>query len=505
MRVRRRGAETARRVLDEGMVRSPSLLRPSLLWSAASAVLLLGSSACFVGNPDDGVEDEEAVETGEDALSSGKARWVARGELSKSSASFTRSFFHRGGITVVELSEAPSSSKDVVTLDAASGAPKVAYSLGRDLAVHAASFDDDGNGYFVAAPSRWVESPVSRPLGVGEGLTLGSSCVTTVLAKFDGSGRARWARSLSVTHEQGGRFYCGAASNGLAGSVVNLPNGDVGLLLNLHAGLRDARMSLEGSAPFARVPVDATGGLYRFSADGAYLGRTPIARVPIPQAGTLDALPATRTPTGFAFVRFEDPRRSTIQAFASDGTPAWSKTVDVPPQALKTIASDDAGNVVLTGTFDGELTVDGTTLRLATGDTERDAFVMKVAPTGRVVFLKALGGVGLQLPVGVATVGAQTHVLGWFSQTASVGTRRVTSAGTSTQLFLAGLGADGRVLYLRAYGAPNASERARALSASRDALFLTGSAHEPFVMEGRDVDATGGELGRTFTVKVPLR
>ncbi|AKT39099.1 uncharacterized protein CMC5_032460 [Chondromyces crocatus] len=89
------------------------------------------------------------------------------------------------------------------------------------------------------------------------------------------------------------------------------------------------------------------------------------------------------------------------------GTPAtgevlWGRALtddadDTPPPA---VAVDGSGNVFVAGTFEGELKLDGVVVLTSEG--ERDAYVLKLDPSGALLWGRRIGGAGEQRAYGVA-------------------------------------------------------------------------------------------------------
>lgn len=103
----------------------------------------------------------------------------------------------------------------------------------------------------------------------------------------------------------------------------------------------------------------------------------------------------------------------------SGGGPLFDRAYDVE--------IDQAGNSYITGVFSGTV-VFGSQI-LATGDTTQDIFVLKLDPTGNIIWVKQFGGVGndLSFCIDVNTFGGCV-VGGQFKGTSSFGTNLFTSA-----------------------------------------------------------------------------
>ncbi|EYF06974.1 Hypothetical protein CAP_1233 [Chondromyces apiculatus DSM 436] len=121
--------------------------------------------------------------------------------------------------------------------------------------------------------------------------------------------------------------------------------------------------------------------------------------------------------------------------------------VDTPAPA---VAVDSAGNVFVAGTFRGELRGDGELLMTSLG--ERDAYVLKLGPTGGLLWTARLGGPGDQRIYGVAVDAAEgVFITGEYKGELAFGSE-VLSSPETTNMFVARLDASGAPLCAREHG-----------------------------------------------------
>ncbi len=112
-----------------------------------------------------------------------------------------------------------------------------------------------------------------------------------------------------------------------------------------------------------------------------------------------------------------------------DGSHVWSKSYgDSNAQSGAAIAVDEAGNVLLTGSFSGAVNFGGGTL----GAIGSDAFALKLGPDGAHRWSHRHGDQSAQTGRGIAADSAgNVFVAGSFSGAADFGDITLTSAGNS--------------------------------------------------------------------------
>lgn len=141
------------------------------------------------------------------------------------------------------------------------------------------------------------------------------------------------------------------------------------------------------------------------------------------------------------------------QLDAAGGTAAWViASTGGGVGGLRGAALGD-GSLLLTGWFDGSLALGSEQLDARGGS---DVFLALVRPDGQVASLRQFGGIGDDLPGGIAVAPDGGHALtGAFTGDAglSPGEGEVSSAGAS-DIFLLAFAADGTLRWARSFGGP---------------------------------------------------
>jgi hypothetical protein len=175
----------------------------------------------------------------------------------------------------------------------------------------------------------------------------------------------------------------------------------------------------------------------------------------------------------------------------SDGDPLWASGFGGSSnQQAYSVAVDTTGNLFVAGNFAGSLTAGGTTLTSAGGKT--DAFVLKLAPDGAVLWAKRFGDGADQRAWGIGVTGQGDPVLtGNFAGSINFGTdasTSLTSAGDA-DMFVARLqGSDGTHVWSRRFG-DSAYQRGKSVAVG-SAVYVAGDVKGAFSV-GSDSIAAG--------------
>ncbi|MFT3776629.1 MAG: hypothetical protein QM820_65655 [Minicystis sp.] len=141
-----------------------------------------------------------------------------------------------------------------------------------------------------------------------------------------------------------------------------------------------------------------------------------------------------------------------VVALGPGGEPRWSKLLHSPGEHPRpAVAVDVAGNVIVTGHFEGEIELGGKHTRSAGRD---DVFVIKLAPDGTFLWGRAVGGAGVDTGTAIAVDPAGHVIVAGESEGPIDFGQGPIGAGAGHQGFVVALdGANGATLWGRAVGA----------------------------------------------------
>ena len=150
-------------------------------------------------------------------------------------------------------------------------------------------------------------------------------------------------------------------------------------------------------------------------------------------------------------------RDAFLVKYSAAGAHVWSKRFGSTGQdSGSSVAVDASGNVFVAGTFNGSINLGGASLTSAGGV---DIFVAKFSATGQHLWSKGFGGTSTDAVRGMAVDGVGDVVLtGQFLNTISFGGTALTSAGFE-DIFLAKLsGAAGDHLWSKRFGSDSTTD-----------------------------------------------
>ena len=127
-------------------------------------------------------------------------------------------------------------------------------------------------------------------------------------------------------------------------------------------------------------------------------------------------------------------RDAFIAKYQADGTLVWAQSFGGPDHdAVRAIASDGRGRILITGSFQSEIKI-GEKFLASAGD--RDIFIAELGDDGKTVWARSVGGIETDDGFGIATDGrGGAYVTGSFASTAGFNGFALTSAG-SDDLFI---------------------------------------------------------------------
>src|SRR5690606_10036510 len=139
-----------------------------------------------------------------------------------------------------------------------------------------------------------------------------------------------------------------------------------------------------------------------------------------------------------------------LAKLSPEGDVLWVRSGGGPTaDTARDLALDAAGNVYVTGRFQGVATFGDTTL---TSTGHYDVFLAKYTPDGAVLWARRGGGPTADVGYTVAVdAGGDAYVTGYFHQTATFGGITLTSAGRN-DIFLTKYAADGTIRWAQSAG-----------------------------------------------------
>jgi putative metal-binding protein len=276
---------------------------------------------------------------------------------------------------------------------------------GNALAVDAA--DNILYGGYANGPVDFGCGPLPTPVGVDSAMVM----------KLTPAGTCTWSKAYGNNSQVVGVAADPAGNvlaTGIFGIDIDLGNGTIS-----SAGGNDGfvvKLDGNGSPLWSRtfgdaaaqtadsVATDPSGNVIIY---GYFNGTIDLGGGPLPSAGGSDLYVAKYSPTGVHL---------------------WSKRFgDSTNQLSKGLAVDASGNIIITGTINGTVTFGGASLTSAGNG---DAFVAKLGPTGTHLWSKRFGDSAAQLGYGVATDPAGNVLLsGYFLGTMNFGGSNLTTLG----------------------------------------------------------------------------
>lgn len=166
-----------------------------------------------------------------------------------------------------------------------------------------------------------------------------------------------------------------------------------------------------------------------------------------------------------------------IASYSPDGTHLWSRGFgSTGVDTVSGVSFDSQENVIVTGTFQGSITLGGTNLTSAGGGT--DLFVAKYSSTGAHLWSRNFPNTSNDYAKGVAVdQSGNIFITGYFVAWIDFGAGRLVSSDPTfggPEVFIAKLTPAGSLIWARRYGA-DMSEKASAIALdSNGDVFITG-------------------------------
>jgi hypothetical protein len=161
-----------------------------------------------------------------------------------------------------------------------------------------------------------------------------------------------------------------------------------------------------------------------------------------------------------------------VAKYDVSGSVLWVRTARGAFDDLgRGVAVDASGNVLVTGIFSNELTFETTSIKSAG---EKGIFVAKYDPAGTFLWARAAGGTSLSEGSGVATDGAgNVIVTGIFNGSAKFASTTITTVG-GTDVFIAKYDPLGNLLWVWGGGGPDADKGEGVAADESGSLVVTG-------------------------------
>ena len=295
-------------------------------------------------------------------------------------------------------------------------------------------------GWVVTAGTAGVAATVE-----GQGLVVDSSGRTSLAGSY--MGKATFGAGAALPFA-GGKDMLVARVNALGAVQKVLPFGGTGA---------------EAANDLA---LDGAGNLY---VTGSHEGQWKMGSFSLTTNGGVDLFVARVDPAG------------KVSWVVSGGGPQY----DIP----YSIAADSAGNCYVAGAYKHMITVGGVTIK-AKGAS--DAFVLRLGPTGNVIWARTLGGSADDVADEVAVDSSgYVHVTGYFTGAAAFGTHALTASGKA-DVFVARLDPAGQVQRVtRAGGASTWAHGTGLAVDSSGRVMITGTHDGPITLGTQKLSGSG--------------
>lgn len=180
-----------------------------------------------------------------------------------------------------------------------------------------------------------------------------------------------------------------------------------------------------------------------------------------------------------------------ISKYDPDGNLVWAKSVGGKGREIAySVTTDQADNVLVAGTFSRTAKFNDIRLKSVGG---RDAFIAKYTPDGTLTWVKSFGGRGDDLAHGIAVDTSGSVLLtGSFEGELTVETTVLTSAGRS-DLFVAVFDSEGTLLSARAAGGTGNDSGFGIATDGQGGAYVTGSLAATATFDGAHLHSAGSD------------
>jgi hypothetical protein len=180
-----------------------------------------------------------------------------------------------------------------------------------------------------------------------------------------------------------------------------------------------------------------------------------------------------------------------VAKYGPDGALQWARAASGSGRDVgHAVAADRSDNVVVTGSFSRSITFGATALN---SDDRNDAFIAKYTPAGAVAWARAIGGGGEDAVRAIVGDGrGNLLVTGSFRGEIELGSTRLTSAG-NRDIFVAALDPEGTAFWARSAGGTDTDNGFGIASDGQGGFYITGSFADTAVFNGVALTSAGSD------------
>ena len=323
-----------------------------------------------------------------------------------------------------------------------------------------------------------VAGSFSKELGLGDSKLESKGSDDMFVAALDKDGRRLW-----------GRRFGGPDSDGVDGIAVDR-GGNIAVIGSYRSEMEVAKDDLFSAGDVDIVLIMlAPDGSPKWGRSWGAMGPDEGRAVAFDKAGNLYVLVEFSRVVDFGGGKLQSAGNRDLGVIKLDATGkhVWSRRFGGQLDELAvSLAVDDAGSVVLTGSFDDVLDFgDGAPLHTAG---RSDVFVAKLNPDGQTAWAQKLGNTDEDIGAAVTVDPyGNVYAAGWYWKELEVAGEKHKSKGKK-DLFLAAFGPGGAPLWARTFG-DSEDDYARGIAVDGAAIYATGTFHKTVNLGGDDLTA----------------
>ncbi len=307
------------------------------------------------------------------------------------------------------------------------------------------------------------------------------------IAKYDASGNLLWVRRAGGTS---GDVGLGVAVDGLGNSIITgffqgtATFGTINLVSTGGSDIFIAKYDAAGNVIWARraggvgfdvgnsTVIDGSGNSIL---TGQFQGTATFGNLTLTAAGGVNDFDI--------FIAKYDASGNVIWAKRAGGSG--------PNDSGNGITVDGGGNSILTGQFQGTATFDTVRLTAAGGTADLDIFIAKYDISGNLLWVRQAGGTSLDVGTSIASDGAGNSVVtGSFRGTSTFNTTSLTSA-RGDDIFTAKYDTSGNLLWVKQAGGSGDDVGNGLVALGSGDIFLTGQFQGTATFDTTTLTSTG--------------